>query len=112
MAALALFNGVLLPNRLARTFLIPASSKTVRIEPPAITPVPGAAGRIRTLAAPSRPLESVGMELCPWNKKRIIVMIEKEIEEVIRKIKREILIGKRELFKYAAFQKQLKEVKR
>ena len=55
--------GVLLPNLLASTFLIPANSKTVRIDPPAITPVPGAAGRINTLAAPSLPLERVGIEL-------------------------------------------------
>ena len=38
-------------------------SKTVLIEPPAITPVPGAAGLINTLAAPSRPLDKVGIEL-------------------------------------------------
>ena len=42
---------------------MPANSKTVLIEPPAITPVPGAAGLIRTLAAPSRPKDKVGIEL-------------------------------------------------
>ena len=63
IAALALFKGVLLPNLLASTFFIPANSKTVLIEPPAITPVPGAAGRISTLAAPSLPKERVGIEL-------------------------------------------------
>ena len=63
MAARALLSGVLEPSRLASTFLMPASSSTVRIEPPAITPVPGAAGRINTLAAPSRPLLRVGIEL-------------------------------------------------
>ena len=42
---------------------MPANSKTVLIEPPAITPVPGAAGLISTLAAPSLPLDKVGIEL-------------------------------------------------
>ena len=60
--ARVLLRGVLEPRRLASTFLMPASSSTVRMEPPAITPVPGAAGRIRTLAAPSRPLLRVGIE--------------------------------------------------
>jgi hypothetical protein len=63
MAARALFKGVLLPRRFAKTFLMPANSSTVRIEPPAITPVPGAAGRISTLAAPSQPVLMVGIEL-------------------------------------------------
>ena len=57
IAALALFKGVLLPNLLAKTFFIPANSKTVLIEPPAITPVPGAAGLINTFAAPSLPFD-------------------------------------------------------
>ena len=34
---------------------MPANSKTVLIEPPAITPVPGGAGLISTLAAACRP---------------------------------------------------------
>ena len=42
---------------------MPANSKSVLIEPPAITPVPGAAGLISTLAAPSRPKDKVGIEL-------------------------------------------------
>ena len=42
---------------------MPANSKTVLIAPPAITPVPGAAGLISTLAAPSRPLDKVGIQL-------------------------------------------------
>ena len=42
---------------------MPANSKTVLIEPPAITPVPGSAGLISTVAAPSRPLDKVGIEL-------------------------------------------------
>ena len=61
IAALALFKGVLLPNLFAKTFFMPANSRTVLIEPPAITPVPGAAGLISTLAAPSRPLDKVGI---------------------------------------------------
>ena len=52
VAALALFNRLLEPNCFARIFLIPANSKTVRIEPPAITPVPGEAGFIMILHAP------------------------------------------------------------
>ena len=63
IAALALFKGVLLPNLFAKTFFMPANSKTVLIEPPAITPVPGAAGLISTLAAPSLPIDKVGIEL-------------------------------------------------
>ena len=68
MAARALLRGVLLPRRFAKTFLMPASSSTVRMDPPAITPVPGAAGRMRTLAAPSRPVDRVGIEL--WRVRR------------------------------------------
>jgi len=37
-------------------FLIPASSSTVRIELPAITPQPGADGRKISFAAPNLPL--------------------------------------------------------
>ena len=38
---------------------MPASSSTARIEPPAITPVPGAAGLSSTLAAPTCMLHDV-----------------------------------------------------
>jgi hypothetical protein len=37
-------------------FLMPANSRTVRTAPPAITPVPGAAGRTNTFAPPATPL--------------------------------------------------------
>ena len=43
-----------------RTSLTPAASSTARTGPPAITPVPGAAGRKRTLPAPQRPMISCG----------------------------------------------------
>ena len=39
-------------------------------------------------------------------------MIEKEIEKVIQKIEREILIGKKELFKFDAFLRLLKVEKK
>jgi hypothetical protein len=54
--ALALFNKLFEPICFAKTFLIPAISKTVRIELPAITPEPGADGFIITLQAPYVPL--------------------------------------------------------
>ena len=40
--------GVLEPNDLLKISVIPASSNTARTGPPAITPVPGAAGLIKT----------------------------------------------------------------
>jgi len=39
-------------------------------------------------------------------------MIEKEIEEVIQKILREILIGKKELFKFDVFLRPLRVEKK
>jgi len=49
---------------LARTFLMPAKPQgPCEIEPPAITPVPGAARPIHHAAAPSSPRLSVGIEL-------------------------------------------------
>ena len=54
-AALALFKGLFEPSCLARMLRIPANYNTVRTAPPAITPVPGAAGRIMTLAPPPTP---------------------------------------------------------
>src|SRR5579883_1836256 len=44
--------GLLVPSDLVRMSWMPASSKTARIAPPAITPVPGAAGLSSTRAAP------------------------------------------------------------
>src|SRR5579883_1024868 len=41
--------GLSLPKLLVSTFLTPAASSTARTPPPAITPVPGAAGFIQTL---------------------------------------------------------------
>ena len=41
---------------------MPASSKTVRIELPAITPEPGADGRKINFAAPNRPFVGCGIE--------------------------------------------------
>ena len=51
--ARALFNKLLPPNCFADIFFTPANSKTVRIELPAITPVPCEAGFINTLHAPN-----------------------------------------------------------
>ena len=56
MAALALFNGLLDPNCFASIFFTPTSSKIVLTDPPAITPEPGADGRMITLAAPDHPV--------------------------------------------------------
>jgi hypothetical protein len=53
--------GVLEPIHLVRMSLIPASSKTIRIEPPAITPVPSEAGSKRTSPAPYFPVIGCGM---------------------------------------------------
>jgi hypothetical protein len=63
VAALALFKGLLDPNCFARIFLTPANSRTVLTDPPAITPDPGADGRIITLAAPALPSIICGIEL-------------------------------------------------
>ena len=54
--ARALLSKLFDPNCLDRMFLIPANSRTVRIELPAITPEPGAEGRKTSLAAPNLPL--------------------------------------------------------
>jgi len=56
IVALALFNRLFEPNCLDKIFLIPASSSTVLIELPAITPEPGAEGRNTSFAAPNRPV--------------------------------------------------------
>ena len=62
-AALALLSGLLEPSCLAKILRTPANSSTVRTAPPAITPVPGAAGRMITLAPPPVPSIGWGMEL-------------------------------------------------
>src|SRR5688572_17383670 len=51
--ALTTLCGLAEPNDFANTSVTPALSNTARIEPPAITPVPCAAGLINTFAAPS-----------------------------------------------------------
>ena len=43
------------PSDFASTSRMPPSSSTARTPPPAMTPVPGEAGRSITLAAPNRP---------------------------------------------------------
>src|SRR5665647_2578999 len=52
------------PKDLDNTSLIPAHSSTARTGPPAITPVPGAAGRSRTTPAAASPWTGCGM--VPW----------------------------------------------
>ena len=63
VAARALFKGLLDPNCFAKIFFTPASSRIVRTAPPAITPDPGADGRIITFAAPDCPVIIWGIEL-------------------------------------------------
>src|SRR5215472_6370058 len=53
--------GLFVPSDLVRMSLIPASSMTARMAPPEITPVPGAAGLSRILAAPHLNRTSCGM---------------------------------------------------
>ena len=62
-AALALLSGLLEPSCLAKILRTPANSSTVLTAPPAITPVPGAAGRIITFAPPPVPSIGWGIEL-------------------------------------------------
>src|SRR5581483_7042868 len=52
------------PSDLLRTSWMPAHSSTARTGPPAITPVPGAAGRSRTTPAAFSPWTGCGM--VPW----------------------------------------------
>src|SRR5581483_1604141 len=59
--ALATFTGLALPRDLVRMSLIPAASTTARTDPPAITPVPRAAGFNMTEAAPKRETVSWGI---------------------------------------------------
>jgi hypothetical protein len=61
IAARALFNKLLEPNCFAITFLTPATSKTIRTAPPAITPEPSIEGRIITLQAPKVPRTLCGI---------------------------------------------------
>jgi len=52
------------PNCFASTFFIPANSRTVLVEPPAITPEPVADGLNRILAAPDIPFIGCGIDKC------------------------------------------------
>src|ERR1700682_358417 len=52
IAARTVLIGLLVPSDLVRMSLMPDASITARIAPPEITPVPGAAGFMRILAAP------------------------------------------------------------
>jgi hypothetical protein len=47
--------GFVVPSDFASMSWMPASSSTARTPPPAMTPVPGEAGRSSTRAAPNRP---------------------------------------------------------
>src|SRR5690606_2524286 len=54
------------PSDLARTSWMPAHSSTARADPPAITPVPGEAGRSMTTPAAFSPCTGCGM--VPWTR--------------------------------------------
>ena len=53
-----MFTGVFEPRDFDKIFEIPDNSNTARTGPPAITPVPGAAGLINTEPAPNCPMIS------------------------------------------------------
>src|SRR5438874_4291861 len=61
MVALTTLAWLLEPSDLARTSRIPAASTTARTPPPAMTPVPGEAGRNKTRPPPNSPIVSCGM---------------------------------------------------
>ena len=61
MVAATTFWGLLERRHLVRMSLMPAVSSTARTGPPAITPVPGAAGLSNTRPAPNSPITSWGM---------------------------------------------------
>ena len=65
MVALTRLIGFWVPMLLESTSRIPASSRTARTAPPAITPVPGLAGRRTTWPAPNRPMMRCGI-VCPY----------------------------------------------
>ena len=65
--ARALFSKLFDPSCFDSIFFTPASSKTVRVAPPAITPLPGAEGRKIRRAAPKRPVVACGIEFAPVN---------------------------------------------
>ena len=53
--------GVFEPSDFVKISPTPANSNTARTGPPAITPVPSAAGFNKTLPAPKRPIISCGI---------------------------------------------------
>ena len=57
-AAFSMLIGFVVPSDFASTSRMPPSSSTARTPPPAITPVPGEAGRSSTRAASKRPSDS------------------------------------------------------
>src|ERR1700722_10363861 len=61
MVALTTLAWLLEPSDLARTSLMPAASTTALTPPPAMTTVPGEAGRKRTRPPPNSPITSCGM---------------------------------------------------
>lgn len=61
MVARALFSALFEPSCFDSMFFTPASSNTVRIELPAITPEPGAEGLRISFAAPKRPFVACGI---------------------------------------------------
>src|SRR5437899_1570437 len=61
MVALTTLAWLLEPSDFAKTSRIPAASTTARTPPPAITPVPGDAGRNNTLPPPNSPIVSWGI---------------------------------------------------
>ena len=58
--AFAMLIGFVVPRLFASTSRIPASSRTARTPPPAMTPVPSLAGRSTTRAASNTPCDLVG----------------------------------------------------
>ena len=65
IVALTRLIGFWVPMLFESTSRMPASSSTARTPPPAITPVPGLAGRRTTWPAPKRPMIRCGI-VCPY----------------------------------------------
>ena len=61
MVALITLWGLADPRDFVSTSWTPSTSRTARTAPPAITPVPGAAGLRSTMPAPSRPVTWCGI---------------------------------------------------
>ena len=67
MVAVAMFSLVRDPSDFDKISLIPASSRTARTAPPAITPLPATAGFKKTFAAPLLPVTSCWIVLSSTN---------------------------------------------